>query len=490
MKTFFRMLFLAGVLLAFLCAGGCRNAPIDPEPQTPEAPKPPQSSVSKFLYQSDETGVTILGYSGIESTIAVPARIDGKPVRAIAENAFRDFTFLERVYLPDSVEVIDYAFVGCRDLVSVSLGRGIVSLNGAFRGCTALTSVQGAPDVVSLDEAFYGCSSLTEATIPASAVSARSAFAGCSSLKTAVLAEGIAVLDHTFADCISLRSVAIPNSVTELLSAFAGCTSLSEVTGGRGAAVLDGTFQNCVSLTSFALSDSLTALSGAFLGCISLNTLDNIPRSLSRYDPSFTGCRSLRTLLIPEITNEASRAAYDPRKDVEGCTDLRTITIVSPFTVRDEFCRIFSGCQSLEEVTIDDGTAADLLRVDYYITDAVFKEKNKTVSDALSKCVKASVVRITQSYAIVDGVPYTHIYGGDIDTPDPAALIAKTEIIPFKPFIKTSYWCGYPDGGSRKTDSSAICRTWSFFLRTTGRNDGSLPETLFVNGQFCSVGGE
>lgn len=50
------------------------------------------------------------------------------------------------------------------------------------------------------------------------------------------------------------------------------------------------------------------------------------------------------------------------------------------------------------------------------------------------------------------------------------------------------YWCGYPTGGNRKTELVAIERTYSFFLRTTGTNDGLLPDTVTVNGRVCTVG--
>ena len=57
-----------------------------------------------------------------------------------------------------------------------------------------------------------------------------------------------------------------------------------------------------------------------------------------------------------------------------------------------------------------------------------------------------------------------------------------------EPFEKSMYWCGYPTGGNRKTGLVAIERTYSFFLRTTGTNDGLLPDTVTVNGRVCTVG--
>ena len=489
MKYYLRLFLL--LTLACLIPTGCRSLTDDPKPvteaETVYAPVG-RSDASKFICRADENGLTILGYSGIESAIAIPAQIDGKPVYAIAENAFRDFTDLESVVIPDSVAVIDYAFVSCRDLKSVRIGKGVVSMNGAFRGCTALASVTGGESVAECDEAFLGCVSLTEITLPGTVTSAVSTFAGCTALTDVTLREGIGRLDHTFTDCRSLSEIYLPPSVTEAPSAFLNCSSLLRITGGDGLTFLDGTFENCTGLTAFTVPASLTRMKGAFVGCSRLAEIISMPDRLVSYEPSFAGCRSLRELFIPEITDPAALAAYDPAKDVTGCVSLRTVTIRADFSVRDSFCRTFSGCPLLESVTLPDAAAAGLLKLTCRITDAVYSGDNKAVTAALKVCKKASAARITPNYAVIDGQSYTHVYGGDVDVPDPEAVIAKTPVLPYKPFSLTSFWCGYPDGGQRESDSVAVCRTWSFLLQVTGVSDGTLPETVTVNGYVCPVG--
>ena len=486
MKRVFRA---AAVLLIALALTGlfatCNHSGNDTTDDTvPSIPSNP----SKFLYESDGESITITGYSGIESTVTIPAAIDGLPVKAIAENAFREFTYLNKVYLPDSVETIDYAFVSCPDLTYVRLGSGIVSMNGAFRNCAKLATVDGNITAQYLDEAFYGCVSLTQGVIPAGAVSAVSTYASCTSLAEVTIGEGITTLNSTFVGCISLRSVTLPDSLTEASLAFSGCTSLREVTGGSSLAVMDSTFEHCPLLTAFTLSEHLTVMKGVFVGCTSLAELNGMPDSLSIYTASFTGCRSLTSLRIPRIEDADALADYNLIDDIRGCEQLKTVVVLAEYEVREEFCKVFSGCSFLESVELPDSVATAMLRLSYTITDTVFDGTNKTLAAAVKKWKKASAARETKGYGAVDGVPYTHIYGGDVDTFDMDKLIAKTDLLAFEPFEKVSYWCGYPEEGNRKDDTVGIKRTFTFSLRTTGKNDGTLPETLTLNGLSCAVG--
>ncbi len=458
------------------------------KPQDSESTPLPTINPSKFIYESDGESITITGYSGIEPTISIPAELDGLPVKTIAENAFREFTYLKKVYLPDSVETIDYAFVSCPDLTYVRLGKSITSMNGAFRGCSKLATVEGMVAPQYLDEAFYGCASLTEGRIPASAKSAVAAYANCSHLLTATVEEGITALERTFEGCISLSAIALPDSVTELVRTFAGCVSLTEATGGTEATLLDATFENCSLLSSFALGKDLTTMTGAFVGCSALSQLTGMPETLTVYTPSFTGCRSLTSLLIPAIEEESYREAYDPAADVRGCERLETVVILTEYVVREEFCKIFSGCHSLVSVTMTDTNAAATFRLSYTITDSIFEGTNKTLSSAVKKWKKASAARVTGQYGTVDGVSYTHIYGGDVDVFDLEKVLSKTDCLNFEPFERHYFWCGYPDGGNRKEETVGIQRTYTFLLRTTGKNDGTLPEILTINGLTCAVG--
>lgn len=474
------MLMIATVLVA------CRDGEGDETDLT--APALPTGDLAHFLYEQTDGGITILGYSGLEREITIPDTIEGLPVVTIAPYAFRDFSHLERVVIPDSVTVIDYAFMECRDLTYVFIGKNVLSMNGAFTDCQALLTVVGGDHAVYMNETFAGCRSLTVGKIPASVKSATAAYEGCSSLRSVTIAEGLTVLDRTFADCSNLRTVTVPAGVTEAIAAFDGCTALTEVTGGNDIAVYTDTFRNCVQLTELTLGPAVSCLEGAFVGCTSLIAIHNLPTTVQYYKASFTDCRSLRTLTIPTIADEKDRQSYTISADISKCESLETLTVLADIPMQTDFCQSFAGCLSLTDITLTDDTFSQFLRVSYSFTDTVYDGDDTTITKTVSKYRTAAAVRVTDQYGTVNGVSYTHIYGGDLEVFDPDALLAGTAVLGFSAFQKTTYWCGYPDGGNRTSETVGIARTYSYFLRATGKNDGTLPKTVTINEIACVVG--
>ncbi|MBE6637037.1 MAG: hypothetical protein E7618_04465, partial [Ruminococcaceae bacterium] len=412
------------------------------------APDLPTGAIEHFIYENSADGITILGYSGLEQEITIPDTIENRPVIAIAPHAFRGFSYLKRIVIPDTVQTIDQAFAECVDLSYVFIGNGVISMNGAFRGCTALTAVVGGNQAVYLDEAFAGCTALVNGRLPASAQSAVATYASCSSLQSVTLAEGITILDRTFENCTDLRSVIIPDSVTTTIAAFDGCTALSEVSGGLHINAFTDTFRNCLQLRRFTLGPDVTCLEGAFVGCTSLETVENLPTAVQYYKPSFTGCRSLRVLTIPAIAEDHDSQAYGIAEDIGQCESLESLTVLADIPMQTDFCQSFAGCFSLTELTLTEKTFAQFLRVAYTFADTVYEGDDATITKTVAQYRKASAVRVTDKYGIVNGISYTHIYGGDLQVFDPDALLANTKVLGFSDFQKTTYWCGYPDGGN------------------------------------------
>ncbi len=104
--------------------------------------------------------VRILSYRGLSSELMVPSMVRDASVTALASNAFKGNSTLERVVLPDSVEFTGHrVFERCGNLVHVtipaSLGRLSPSL---FRGCHRLASIELRSPMVKLEnESFSDC---------------------------------------------------------------------------------------------------------------------------------------------------------------------------------------------------------------------------------------------------------------------------------------------------------------------------------------------
>lgn len=483
MKKYIAAAFIFLCLLTTSCSGGGKGDGTGDQPVSL-----PGNDPDNFIYEEKDGELTVTGYSGIDKTLSIPDKINGKQVTAIAENAFRGFLYLEKVVIPDSVRVIDNAFAACTDLEYVGIGNGVTSMEGAFSGCTALKTVTGGFSVEYMDRAFEGCTSLENGMIGEKVKSAAGAFSGCTSLGNVSVTNGIAALDRTFENCTGLTSVALPESVTRLDSAFSGCVSLVTVTGLENVSVLNSAFAGCAAIEELTLGDGVTEMTGAFVGCRFLQKINNLPRSVGKYTASFTGCASLKEAVVPAVSDEEALQEYTPSEDFNGCISLEKIEILAEYPVRENFCNAFAGLSSLKEVTLPENAVELLLRVAYTFTDSIYTGSDKTVTAAIKKYKKEKNVRVTDNYAVIDGKNYSHIYGGDTHEIDPVKTSEEADIAAFEPFTQSMYWCGYPTGGSRSTELVAIERAYSFFLRTTGTNDGLIPDTVTVNGRVCTVG--
>ncbi len=441
---------------------------------------------TKFIYEIVDSSVIIVGYSGLEDTIEIPDEIDGIPVIAIAENAFRQMAGLVSVKIPDSVKVMDYAFVSCPDLESVHIGSSVLAMNGAFKDCPKLTSVTGGESATEMSETFMNCVSLENGSVPSGVTSCVSTFKGCKNLKNVTVSEGVTFLAMAFEDCVSLESIVLPSTVKSALDAFKGCTSLTTVDGEENLTELDGTFYGCSSLTSLTLSESVEKLRRAFVGCSSLAEIKNLPESVTEYAPSFTDCSSLVELIIPNMPDEYSEN-YILSEDIWGCDGAKKIEVMSSFLLTEEFCKTFSGLSSLEEINMPSEMAEGFIRVGFYHSDNIYDGENSELKKAINKYKKASNVRITENYSSIGGVSYNYIYGGEVDFFDAEEFSGSLEISGFEPISKSYFWCGYPQNGNRKNETVGIERTYSFFLRVTGTNDGTLPETVIINGMSCVI---
>lgn len=60
-----------------------------------------------FRYTVEEQSVTILGYNGSESEVAIPAQIARNPVNVIAKGAFVDCDTVLKITLPDTIMIIE-----------------------------------------------------------------------------------------------------------------------------------------------------------------------------------------------------------------------------------------------------------------------------------------------------------------------------------------------------------------------------------------------
>lgn len=195
------------------------------------------ASQEDLIYEISDEKVTITGCD-ISATgdLVIPDIIEGYPVTAIGDYAFRGCTELTSVIVGNNVTHIGYAaFYECGALTNVTMANSVVSIDQwAFGCCGSLVDIVLPNDLTVIEYCtFYECESLTNITMGDHIkVIGEWAFAECSSLKYVNISDSVTTLgDYAFCNCESLKFVAVGNGVTTIgVGAFGYCSSLKTVT--------------------------------------------------------------------------------------------------------------------------------------------------------------------------------------------------------------------------------------------------------------------
>ena len=155
--------------------------------------------------------ISIIRYTTTDSTIVTPQNMN------IKSNTYVDGEGVLEFY-GDTIG--DYAFLGCSNLTSVTIGDSVTEIGYCtFYDCTSLESVTIGNGVTAIGVgAFYNCTSLTSVAIPDSVTTiGYSAFDDCSSL-TSVCCKAItppAGDDYMFSNNASGRKIYVPMESVE-----------------------------------------------------------------------------------------------------------------------------------------------------------------------------------------------------------------------------------------------------------------------------------
>lgn len=236
----------------------------------------------QYTVQADGTA-RIIRYTGNAAVLDIPARLQGRKVTEIGDDAFANNTTLTSVIIPEGV-----ISIGDYDDYCGGNSEGIWPCR-AFANCTALQHIS-LPDSLTFigQNVFSGCSSLTEINLP----------------------KGIEFIsEYLFQDCTSLTHVEIPNGVRHICAyAFSGCTALPHVNIPYSVEVIDrGAFYGCASLTRINLPWRINRLDFCFVGFSSEKHL-------------FDRCPSLKGVCVDRISYAESwcRANGIPRVYTTG----------------------------------------------------------------------------------------------------------------------------------------------------------------------------
>ncbi|MBQ8505373.1 MAG: leucine-rich repeat domain-containing protein [Clostridia bacterium] len=233
----------------------------------------------EYTYSKEQGGYVVSGIGRCkDTTIVIADKIQGKPVVAIADYAFRWNYSIKKVTIGANVKTIgngafesctaltsvvfaenskltklgNYAFARCELVKTIQLPNTITSIGmGLFHYCYALETVNIPTSLTTFGtHTFNSCTSLTTITIPANIqVIGEGAFSQCTSLKNVIFEEGCqltTIESQAFCFCIALESITIPSTVTRIENeVFDVCSALKSIkfadTNGWVAMYNDGT---------------------------------------------------------------------------------------------------------------------------------------------------------------------------------------------------------------------------------------------------------
>ncbi len=321
----------------------------------------PIGSTPGIMYDlsGDGTYAEVIGYNGSATRVIIADTYNGKPVKTIYKEAFRNNENITGVTIPDSVTSIgDYAFYWCSSLTGVTIPDSVTSIGDrAFQSCDSLTDVTIPDSVTSIGYgAFENCDSLTSVTIPDSVTSIGAwAFSGCSSLTN------ISV-DANNEYYSSLDGNLYDKNQTTLIQYAIGKTNTHFVIPSTVTSIGYGAFYDCDSLTSVTIPDSVTSIGErAFYSCNSLTGV-TIPDSVTSIgDYAFWYCDSLTGVTIPDSVTSIGNDAF------AYCSSLTGVTIGNGVTSIGNDA--FAYCSSLTGVTIPDSVTSIGYRAFYYCYD-------------------------------------------------------------------------------------------------------------------------
>ncbi len=315
---------------------------------------------------TDSNTAQIVKYTGEATEIAIPDNINGVPVRAIQDEAFRKNQTLTSIIIPDTVRNIGYsAFRECSALESIIIPDTVTSIgNYIFASCENLKSVKLPTKIKTIPEgAFYNCSVLEEVIAPEGITTIGYAAFSATGLQQFTIPETVTMIDGYAFSNSHLTSITIPKNVENLCShksgnvpwgeqpAFGNCKYLETVIIEEGVQTIEArVFKDCTALKSVTIPSTATLQEQIFQNCTSLTDVhiaegaQILSSALSANGKLFDGCSSLETIQLPESFG------YIPRNAFQGCSSLKNIKIPTNFTIIQEYA--FFNCSQLTEIDI------------------------------------------------------------------------------------------------------------------------------------------
>ena len=205
-------------------------------PPERQDPLPVQSDYT-FVRGTDGS-ITITKYNGNDEQVTIPSAVDGAPVRAIGESAFRENKTVKKVVIPDGVQYIGtYAFLNCSALEDVTVPSSVKSVGLTVLGGTKWLESHTEEFVIIGDGLLIKINSKSrDITVPSGVKYISNAFYYIGTVENITLPSSVwGIGELAFTVCIKLNTINIPASVTSMHNeAIYQCDVLSAINAPSG----------------------------------------------------------------------------------------------------------------------------------------------------------------------------------------------------------------------------------------------------------------
>lgn len=245
----------------------------------------------EFVDGEESKQVIVTNYTGYETNIIIPEKIDEYTVVSIKEGALSNKK-ITSVKVDGAILIGERAFANCTDLKTVDLGKSTTVCSQAFYNCTSLESISSEHLLTLGDRAFEDCKALESITFNGNQTLALGSdvFQNCENLKNVVIEQPLSLSDgvaNIFANDFNIENLTIksinfadPNDTLHMLygKTYAEQISyaLKSVSLGNLNKINPYLFYNFTNLEEVSIDSLEEKSAGAhsFEGCYNLSTLN------------------------------------------------------------------------------------------------------------------------------------------------------------------------------------------------------------------------
>ena len=326
----------------------------------------------------------ITAYSGFDSNLNIPSKLDGYTITGIDNYAFSENRNITNIKLPKTIAVIGIGAFKGSSVKKVEIPNSVTTIGFDAFQYSDIVSIDIPSSVTTWDtmysssDAFSYCSKLTSVTFNSSRVP-QSAFNSCKSLKSVTLGKNVKTIEsHAFQDCTSLTKITNNGNIEYIgTRSFINDPITSFVFSDKLHYIGDSAFSN-TKLKHVSIPESVTewgisySSSEAFSDCANLTSAEIYCKSIP--PAAFFSCKALEKVVIGGNVTSIGTSAfnYTAIKEIilpDGLTyfgyrafantPLEYISIPSSVKqwelnniLGSYFCDSFSNCNNLKKVVI------------------------------------------------------------------------------------------------------------------------------------------